>query len=163
MSEQSTTPAETVNEQQTNVAQSVSQTDDQQTTRRTPALLKKLLGKIHATARDIGNPQSFNGCIFFNASLMNSERENSYHIELRNCNALNDADLAHVHSIINRANQQPANQSGQPASTPTHRNRRSRPMKRKANSINIISNKIKPENIVQSTNSNSLPPTPVTN
>ena len=123
-------------------------------TRRTPGLLKKLLGKVHASARDIGNPTSFNGVIFFNASLMDSERENSYHVELRNCVSLTESELSQVHSLIN--NRKKAQQRND-SPVPTRHNRRSRPLKRKANTLNPIqTTKINPENIA-TPNSSTLP------
>lgn len=72
--------------------------------RRTPILLKKLLGKIHASARDIGNPESFNGIMFYNAVRMDSDRENSYHVELRNSYTLSESQLTRIHAILNEQN-----------------------------------------------------------
>ena len=69
--------------------------------RRTPILLKALLGKIHSTAREIDNPDSFSGIVFFTANKINRGRPDSYRVILNNSTELTQSQIDRIVKIVN--------------------------------------------------------------
>ena len=70
---------------------------------KTPILLKTLLGKIHFTAREIGNPESFQGVVFFKADKTERGRPDSYHVLLNNTTELTQDQINRIVDIINES------------------------------------------------------------
>ena len=77
---------------------------------RIPVLLKTLLGKVHANARELKNPESFSGIIFYNASKINSGRPDSYRVILKNAQPVTDAEFQQIRAILNSEHEQPNQQ-----------------------------------------------------
>lgn len=67
---------------------------------RIPVLLKTLLGKVHANARELKNPDSFTGIIFYDASKIDHGRPDSYRVILRNAQPVNEADIQRIRALL---------------------------------------------------------------
>ena len=84
------------------------QTQTTKQSAKVPMLLKSLLGKVHFTAREIGNPETFTGCVFYRADKINKGRPDSYHIVLNNSSELTESQISRIVAIINES--RPADQ-----------------------------------------------------
>ena len=71
--------------------------------RKTPYILSSLLSSVHRVAYNNKYPQNFNGLVFFNAD--KHKEDNSYHILMKNCDSLNDDQLARIIAIINETHE----------------------------------------------------------
>lgn len=70
--------------------------------RRTPILLKSLLGKVHAVAHEIGDPETYGGIVFYTADKSkHGRRPNSYHIRLNNATELTNSQIERIVAIVN--------------------------------------------------------------
>ena len=76
---------------------------EQSTSSKLPKLLKNLLGKIHYTAREISNPETFTGIVFFKADKITRGRPDSYHITLNNSTELTEEQINRIVAIINES------------------------------------------------------------
>ena len=69
----------------------------------TPILLKTFLGKVHYIAREIGNPESFDGIVFYKANKTDHGKPNSYHVVLNNSTELTNDQINRIVDIINES------------------------------------------------------------
>lgn len=135
---------------------------------RIPVLLKTLLGKVHANARELHNPNAFTGIVFYNASKIEHGRPDSYRVMLRNSSSLTQSQFDRIQAILHENTQQTQNNQPQrKAASPNHRNRRQRNRPQRSQSeaqtMPIVLNKpadVVPPEQVQTAQSETELPTP---
>jgi len=112
------------------------QSQRQTQTSKVPILLKSLLGKVHYTAREIGNPETFTGVVFYRADKIERGRPDSYHVVLNNSTELTENQIARIVDIINES--RPSDQQFVVESTKPRK-------QRKYNTLPIVMNQPKTE------------------